>query len=328
MPKHQTIHSKFHKLYDAEPAMMVKKDGRFLTGRDLDEWADPISVGKILEMTSRLPRYVIYGDLVERLKDPKDSMRKSLKAMIQAGINRLPHPSILVEFDETASGKWDMPDSSEFNIPVRHFVWLHEYHGQQFALPWMLVEMLPNRSFCMFPPVMGSGKMIVQDGTYQGSDMEIGETGMFYKVAPSLFFRGDRMDRPEIKEWMKDTVDIHMGTCSLATSAIAVLLHTKGVVTQSVSVDKKLNKARIARGKEPIRDHTVIRIGHTYNRDGHEVQHVEGQAMPVHWRAGHIRQQRYGHNWEKVRPIFIEPMLVNYVDGEDVPVPTTKEVTV
>ena len=106
-----------------------------------------------------------------------------------------------------------------------------------------------------------------------------------------------------------------------------LLLNTRGVEKEVVKCER-LNRSRARQGHRPVPDHTVIRIGHVYDRSGHATSVGGGgrEPMPVHWRRGHTRLQRIGHGRTQTKLVYIEPCLVNYIEGEDVPVPRSKEV--
>ena len=97
-------------------------------------------------------------------------------------------------------------------------------------------------------------------------------------------------------------------------------MHTRGVRKDAIPAPEKLNKARAARGLGPIREHTVIRIGHVYDREGRAHAYSEGSRSPmrVHWRRAHTRRQHYGARREHVKTVLIQACLVNY-EGGDVP---------
>lgn len=92
----------------------------------------------------------------------------------------------------------------------------------------------------------------------------------------------------------------------------------------------KLNKARQRSGKSIISPHTIIRLGYVYDREGRKVPLTEtNRTMPIHLRAGHIRNQPHGDIYRAAHPeaegdhhqVFIPPTLVNYHDGDEVPAP-------
>lgn len=105
---------------------------------------------------------------------------------------------------------------------------------------------------------------------------------------------------------------------SVASSvAIAlVLLNTRGIEKYTID-PKPLNKARAKKGKPAIPKHSVIHVTKVYRKDGTAISKPSGSKMPMHLRAGHLRKQHFGVKNSEVKQIYIEPCIVNYVEGEE-----------
>jgi len=102
---------------------------------------------------------------------------------------------------------------------------------------------------------------------------------------------------------------------------VAILLrHIKGLASGTVEAPAKLNKARAAKKKYPIAGFTHMYIGTVEDASGKSHAYT-GRTMPVHMRAGHTRNQRYGKGRELVKTVYIAPVLVNFKQGDEVPVP-------
>jgi hypothetical protein len=96
--------------------------------------------------------------------------------------------------------------------------------------------------------------------------------------------------------------------------------HVKGLARAVEPAPEKLNKQRAAKGKPRIQEFTTIYIGRVEDANGKSHAYT-GRTMPVHMRAGHTRNQRYGKGRELVKTVYIAPVLVNFKQGDEVPVP-------
>jgi hypothetical protein len=97
----------------------------------------------------------------------------------------------------------------------------------------------------------------------------------------------------------------------IATCAAMVLLNTRGIVKEVIETTR-LNKARAKHGKVAIPSHSIIHVLTVYRKDGTKIKRVAGQKMPMHMRAGHVRNQRHGEGYAETKLIYIEPTIVNY----------------
>lgn len=105
-----------------------------------------------------------------------------------------------------------------------------------------------------------------------------------------------------------------------AITAISVGPRIRGVATETSRAPVNLNKARAAKGKPPIREFTVMKIGRVYDSNGKEHAYT-GRTMPVHLRAGHSRRQHYGCGNELVKTIYVQPTIVNFDPNAEVKMP-------
>lgn len=120
--------------------------------------------------------------------------------------------------------------------------------------------------------------------------------------------------------------------------AAILTAHIQGVEYEEPEVER-LNKQRAKLGKVTIPHHTVVRLGHYFDRSGkrHAIHSgarpgdtPTGRTMPIHLRAGYVRNQIHGKQWlaanpdklglpnvtETHHPEWIKPVLVNYVGDE------------
>lgn len=130
----------------------------------------------------------------------------------------------------------------------------------------------------------------------------------------------DMNHKSEMEHMELDRDEIHIGVL-----AVLLMLHTKGIAVDKEERPERLNKSRVAAGKPSIPEHRIVRIGHVYDRKGEKKDYNSScKSMPVHWRSGHIRHQRFGKNLERSYELYIEPMLINYVDGPEPAMPVKK----
>jgi hypothetical protein len=343
--KHQNIHTKYHKLSGSRMALDVF--GKALPHDQFHTFVDAGLVSATIDGLTAVPRYVIQQELIDMLRDPNSAMQKSLSVMIDTGIAHLPFKSVVVEFDEIGYIKHEL---GEDRIPVRHFTWLterDEEQGRFTAMTWSYMETRDGQPWIGLSPIVASCDLMTPEMVRKvhetkaveiyGGDGPPGEPaslmrcGAMFRAAPSYFLRKDdpRLTKT-IESWVNsEHVDHAMNAAVKALCALVVLMHTRGVAKEVIEINPRFNKCRVQAGRPPIQDHTVIKIGHVYDRSGNQVEYRQsGRTMPVHWRSGHYRMQRYGTKLSMERKIFIEPMLVNYVEGEDTPTPKIKEVTV
>lgn len=103
----------------------------------------------------------------------------------------------------------------------------------------------------------------------------------------------------------------------LALTIALLMLNIQGIEKEKI-VSQALNKRRSASGKPTVPDHTVVRIGHVYTREGKKVKYgSSGRVMPVHMRAGHTRRQHFGEGNAETKIIYVPPVLVNFHPGQE-----------
>ena len=207
--------------------------------------------------------YVIGADLM--LAMPRADVQRSIAAMIDAGMARLPFPELLVEFSVDPS--------------VTRFLWLRE-RPQDDAIEATTI-MLTSKGLATVP--LEPAQVVIQGGALAVRDCS------------------DARDAQAI---------------ALGTSFALLMLNVKGV--DKVRIEPKgLNRAREKSGKGPVPTHHVLRIGVVYDRAGKAVQGA-GQKT-VYLRAGHVRMQACGPGWREHRRIYVNPVLVNYREGDETP---------
>jgi hypothetical protein len=223
--------------------------------------------------------YVVQDDVVDAVYNNGHRLAKAASQMYAAGRLALPFESVLVEADLGTRAAGAM-------LPARAMR----------ALVWLRRATPPAVAVAR---IYGFATMAGRDVAFQEAQ-EVETTGALEDLH-SMEQGADRMPR------------------SIAANAFlfaALMANTRGIEKVRVEHDK-LNKKRKTKGVPPVPAYTVVRIGTVYSgsNDGEAVEHH--RHMPVHWRAGHWRSQRYGTKWSKCRDVFIEAVLVNSEDGTE-----------
>lgn len=114
---------------------------------------------------------------------------------------------------------------------------------------------------------------------------------------------------------------VFVATFATALNLALLMLNTKGIDKQVITVAGSLNKKRARHGKPPIPVHSVVHVGTIYRRDGSAIKHEGGGGwkMPMHWRCGYTRLQHFGTNREETKYVYIPPCIVNFVPEEAAP---------
>ena len=225
------------------------------------------------------PKYCIDSKVLELLR--REDTNKSIMAIMQAGIARLPFNPMLVEYQSLSI--------AEEHHPSRYFVLLAESKQNQLGARVARLD-------------AGDASLVVQAEA----------------IAIGLTPEGFLIEAVDAAEGRFDSMSDTFRVAAAVAVAIALLmLNTKGIEKEVIHTDR-INKARQKHeNKVPIPHHTVVRIGTIYDRSGrgHSATGT-GRHMPVHLRAGHTRHQHHGKNNEEVKIIYIPPCIVNFKDSD------------
>lgn len=235
-------------------------------------FGDPLVQLRMMNAITPVPHFSLAPDLVAVMT--REDVQKSILAMVEAGIARLPFAPTLIEFS--------------LSEKVRRFVLVDEHEA----------------GFTAEVATLHSDRL----ADVSASKVAIRVT------ATGLGVEGHRDEAEGI-------------AVAFAVSAALLMLNIKGVEKQVVQVDK-LNRARGRLGRTRVPSHTLVRIGTIFDRQGRGESAGTGRKMPVHLRAGHVRNQACGPELSEHRPVYILPVLVNYRDGEAEPRPVRRRVAV
>lgn len=315
----EIIHTKWHKFVDAVNASRIamhagntkeQLENTFKKNSFEIKQADMDSMKLFVNAANGLPTFYLDREVQSLLL--KEEVTKSLEAMHKAGITKLPFPELIVEWD------YVMKDGSL----KRYFCIVEERDyereprtpDEKGEHPWvatLLRYRLDNgEDFAVLSPSL----------VYVGFDTEAGpeqEFGFHYASTPAYYWVQDpALLEPYMHATIADEA-LHIGE---AIAAIMLLMHTKGIKKTQHSAPK-LSKAREKRGQAPVPTVTTLSIGMVYNEHGEGQAYGSGTRGPtrVHWRRGHNRGVWHGPGRKQHKIVFIEPCLVNYVDGDETP---------
>lgn len=295
------------KVYIAQGQSAFRLD--HVPGLSAVRWASTV-----FEM-AKLPKIVLDQELIDSA--PIELVRKSTDAMVEAGVARLPFPEVCVEM----VGKHDAYDQHWF------FGMTENTKREAIKVPSMFVGLgertfTPDYAVSTFTIVkdeQGKQGLRARHATYlvnlervDGNTMAVirGVTG---KHITDL----DQIDQPTAKQEASED-HFYVGRAI----AYTLLVTNMRGIEKEVIEPTRLNKARALRGQPAIPPHTVLRLGHIYDRKGRSISVNEARRrqMPMHFRKGHTRQQRFGKGLEESKLIYIQPCIVNFDPAsEDTP---------
>jgi len=234
---------------------------------------------EIIKLMLGAASFVIDSDVLDLVK--REDCKKSIKALIEADLVRLPYNPMVIEYEthDAVGG-------------THEFVYLREENGIIYGRP-IAMELAKETALCsMFElsAKIAGGQLVVNGGIYEA-----------------------KRNEPASK--------VFLHSFAVAVHLALLMLNTKGIEKEVVQIEPSLNKKRIAKGKHPIPTHSVVHIGTIYRRDGSAIKREGsgGWHMPMHWRCGYTRRQHFGKNREEEKVVYIPPCIVNFKPDEDVP---------
>ena len=266
----------------------------------------------ILTAGLSVPHYCIDRSIIDLFRSGAAIL--SVDAMFQAGVAHLPFPKMLVEL-------WT-------GNPWRYFLLLEELDPEENGGQIVGCELVELVNDGIWPRTMAMDFAYSQNSTKP--DLEV-----FNRIVEDMRLAppddGEDVRTPDGRypswhvRFTDDTRPDILPHAAAAISAAMLMTHINGLAREKVEVGK-LNKARAASGKREIPEHTIVRLGHVYDRSGQKHAIGSGHTMPIHMRAGHVRNQAHGPGMKLRKLVWIEPVLVNYRDGTDLPKPPRKVV--
>jgi hypothetical protein len=273
------IRTKFHRLWQlilaGEVYLTAERGGLSQPLSDHDHQGKALSkLFDLIHVFSNLPKFVFDPDLAYSMHT--EAANESLFDMKEAGLLRLPFPSIIVE------------------VPIRSGDRRDEY-GNPASL---------KQSIVVLQEAPGEGYDFV------GYDMSVNADadGEYAVVAPSpIAFVTDKPSKKlgifgidafgieSLGELAKKTSLKDAGSLWRAVFCATLLLSTRGM-TREVIECQKLNKHRVASGKLVIPHHTYISLGRVYKSKTGDAstEYIPGKSPMPHWRRGHISRWRTG----------------------------------
>lgn len=265
-------------------------------------------VHPILQKMMGAASYVIDHAVLELLT--RADVGKSIAAVIEAGIARLPVSPMLIEFSP-------MQGYTDFVLLEEDPVEKPDQLATSLNV-WVGV-MYPDNSAIIYdyslPYGIGKDTLTIPD---------IQMTYTFAELANLTPAKKNEIESTDaqVKNFIQSGI--------IALELAFLMLNTKGIEKQVIEVPN-LNKARIRKGRTPIQRHSIIHIGTIYRRDGSAIRGdfgATGRHMPMHLRQAHTRRQHYGPREDgNTKLIFVPACIVNFVPDENL-APTHRTIAV
>lgn len=232
---------------------------------------------KIIKDMLAAADFVVDADVVEMVK--RDDCKKSVRALVKAGMFHLPYNPMVVEF--------------EIGRLSHEFCYLHQAaDGTIYGRPVLMAlddETAMVANFEIRARVHDNGEIMVE---YEGYNTKEDSTER------RLFYHSF-------------AVSLHVALLMLNTKGIE-----KQVVEVSETLNRKRQSrgkpaiphhSVVHIGTIYRRDGSAIKRG-----EG-------GWHMPMHWRCGYTRRQHFGSNRSQEKMVYIPPCIVNFKPEETIP---------
>lgn len=275
---------------------------------------------ELLDHLGQLPHFTFERGLANDLD--RIAMTKSMAALKEAGVMRLPYPEMFMEL-------WGGTPDWRLFMGVREGATVGTF--QTVAVEWW--HDTKERKQYIYP--MFRADFEWNDKPAESSEAILGLDG---EEHPADDFTQPWGFNVSYDDHARRKLTVSMG---FALMIAVMMVNISGLERETVDAGK-LNKHRLANGKRPIPTHTVVRIGHVYNASGQKVavNHGTRGSMSIHMRAAHTKRQPHGQRWmdenpaEAAKPgntsdhhvVFIPAVLVNFKDGAELATPVPKVV--
>lgn len=298
----------------------------------------------LLQTMDGVPSYFFTREAMDAVAE--DSTTKTIEALQQFSLDKLPHKLQMVEF----------ATNSRDNI--RHFCFVMERDGlmpddgEKLYHPFTTIMFslyepdaiknvnngrFDNKPYAVCYPIythvqnIGANHPAMSDPLIEDErpEDERGsprKAGVHYYFVPMPYISSPDLT-PEVCDAAAAYLCHHIGG---PQRGLIAMLRTQGVERDTITVPK-LNKARTKSGKRVIPDHTVVRFGHYYTRSGGR-KAIDPNApkgtVRMHVRSAHTRMQPHGPGNKERKLVLVEACLVNYdpASGEAPPVAKRKVV--
>ncbi|MEN9545000.1 MAG: hypothetical protein RLZZ598_1833 [Pseudomonadota bacterium] len=162
------------------------------------------------------------------------------------------------------------------------------------------------------------GPVEARDGSFSASGpllvagVRVDETGAL-RIDWKAVTRGQQCSRKTGRLW---TVDAYEDKADLVlhwVGGLTAMLMSRDVDIETRAASPRLNRDRVAKGREPIRETRVVKIRpHARAAQAAALaDHIAGRASPViHWRRGHFRQLAAPRRSDGATVIPIPPSIV------------------
>lgn len=252
----------------------------------------------LVKLCSGAPFFFVERTLVRVLETPE--ARASVDAMEAAGVLRLPYESCVVELEG-------------FFPHVRHYIIVVEnrpsvIQAQDYNLPFVMQMLSLQGDDVVVSPMRLMARW--DKNNPQGAAVR-------FDSQNASFMR----DSVHTGEMVRRNMRLDPATAGVGLFTMLLLVHTRGVAKDVSTPDARLNRSRTTAGRAPIPAHTILRIGHAYNRSGVKTGVTRETSKEVRMVRGHAKNQAHGPAHSLRKLIFIEPYLVNY-DPASGPAPT------
>lgn len=280
------VATKIHKLFEMIPA----------------ENFGPMQKERMAKMKAAA-HYVVTEGLSELME--RTDVSKSIKAVHEAGIKQLPFPTMVVEFEHLNS--------------FREFITL-EQQGEKIRVEYAFIMTSTDPNDPGY-----SGEVVRRYGVPAGTlfgvmlpewiEVEIHSEGYLHSLYSDE--KVNLHDRSAVGPLFKA-----LTAATTFAMNVAFLCLNMQEVDKEVIQCEKLNKQRRKLGKPEIPGHTSLYIGKVWRRDGTSFTVAPGERKPVrvHMRSAHTRTQRVGKGRTETKLVFIPAVLVNYKEGDELPV--------
>jgi len=300
------IRTKWHKVLEAlKEGHLIFPLGEeeYIQARELDEFI-PDMFDVLIKGMNDSPKYYLQDELSQILE--RADCVKSVMAMQEAGIMRLPYPLLTVEHVQKQitwfTHVWETQTDRKEEYPfIAQSIGLFSYpdHGD-----WIMVN----------PMTIAISKPFWEEN-YAMSN--------YTALMPGFLHDWYNYNCPA-EEMMESCITV----VKMGVFTALLLLNTRGVEKEVVTPQslRKLNRNREKRKRPSIPAHIILRVGHVYDRKGNAIRFVDQEGhkrQPLHWRSGYTATRWVGKGRKESRIVYVEPYIVNYAGAdEDKPAPT------